>query len=61
MNAIEMVYLSLNIEDLIGLEHSGAILDAILHQEDEDGDEWQDEHVQRVHTLAEPCAQVHLF
>ena len=55
-----MVYLSLNIEDFIGFKYSGAILDAILDQEDEDGDEWQDEHVQRVHTLAEPCAQVYL-
>ena len=41
-----MLDLSLNVENLVGLKHVGTKLDAILDQEDEDGDEWQDEHVQ---------------
>ena len=52
--------LSLNAENLVCLEDVGAVLDAVLHEEDEDGDEGEDEHVQRVHALPEPRTQVHL-
>ena len=52
-----LVYDPLHLESL---EDVGAVADAVLHDQDEDGDERQDEHVQRVHALPEPRAQVHL-
>ena len=36
------------------LEDVGAVADAVLHDEDEDGDQRQDHHVHRVQPLANP-------
>ena len=39
---------------LICLEDVGAVADAVLYDEDENGDEWQDHHVHRVQPLTDP-------
>ena len=49
---IHLVYDPLH---LVCLEDVGAVAEAVLHDQDEDGDERQDDHVHRVQALTDPA------